>query len=176
MGLTYHFNFGAPADVRPAELQGFLESVERDAKTMGFRPTVVLNVEFDTPERREFVRRLTTGLSLEDERLKGVELPVKGAVWEHNPNAGSCRVLPEKGVVLVVTDEMGRETLFGFFQYAEQVMDIHGRPLAETGLGGRWHFRDFIKSADPRFRKIVQLFRDSGYLENETDEFQVAVI
>lgn len=176
VGLTYHFKFGAPADVRAEELQSFLKSVERDAQKMGFHPTLVLNVEFDTPERRDFVRRLTTGLSLEDERLKGVALPGNGTVWEHNPRAGCCRILPESGVVLVVTDERGRETLFGFFKYAEQVMDIHGHPLAETGLGGRWHFRDFMKSPDPRFRRIVQLFRDSGYLEIETDEFQVGVV
>ena len=176
MGLTYHFTFGAPADVHSEELQSFLSLVERDAKKMGFHPTVVLNVEFDTRERQNFVRRLTTGLSLQDERLKGVALPAESSVWEHNPRAGSCRVLPERGVLLVVTDEKGREIVFGFFQYADQVMDISGHALAETKLGGRWHFRDFVKSPDPRFRKIVQSFRDSGYLENETDEFQASMI
>ena len=39
---------------------------------MGFRPTKVLEAKFDTPEGREFARRLTTGPRLESENLKGV--------------------------------------------------------------------------------------------------------
>jgi hypothetical protein len=95
--------------------------------------------------------------------LKGVALPADAAVWEHNPHDGSCHLLPTKGVVLVVTDEHGCETAFGFFQYAEAVKDIHGRTLAETGLAGRWHFSEFVDSPDPWFREIVALFAAGGF-------------
>ena len=175
MSLTYYFGFGAPAGVQAAELQEFLKAVEKAAQVMGFDPTLVLNAEFDTAERRSFARRLTTGFPLEDDRLRGVSLPKEEAVWEHDPHGGSCHLLPKRGVLLVLTGENGCESTFGFFQYPEKVNDIHGRCLAETGLGGRWYFRDFVDSPDPRFRKIVQMFRNSGYLEKETDEFCVNV-
>ncbi len=58
MGLSYHFTFSAPATVTADILLKFLRKVENDAKQMGFRPTTVLEAEFDTSERREFARRL----------------------------------------------------------------------------------------------------------------------
>ena len=88
MGLTYHFTFSAPATVTADELLKFLRKVEKDAKLMGFRPTTVLEAEFDTPERREFARRLTTGHRLESEKLKGVVVLREGQVWSHNPVHG----------------------------------------------------------------------------------------
>ena len=69
MGLTYHFTFSAPATVPADELLNFLRKVEKDAKKMGLRPTTVLEAEFDTPDRREFARRLMTGHRLESEKL-----------------------------------------------------------------------------------------------------------
>ena len=110
MSLSYYFTFTAPAIATADELTAFLKGVEKEAQRMGFRPTVVLNVPFDTAERRQFARRLTTGFRIEDERLKGVALPGAAAVWEHNPRDGSCHLLPTRGVVLVVTDEHGCET------------------------------------------------------------------
>jgi len=80
-------------------------------------------------------------------------------------------LLPTRGVLLLLTDDRGCETAFGFFQFAEAVKDIHGRTLAETGLAGRWYFRDFVDSPDPRFRNIVKQFASAGYLEAEQDEF-----
>ena len=160
-----------PATAAAEDLTAFLKEVEKEAQRMGFAPTLVLNATFDTPERRRFVRRLTIGFPIEDERLKGVALPADAAVWEHNPHDGSCHLLPSKGVVLVVTDEEGCETLFGFFQYAESVKDVHGRTLAETGLAGRWHLSQFVDSPDPRFREMIRLFAEAGFLESEKDEF-----
>ena len=171
MGLSYYYTLAAPAAAGAEDLTAFLKGVEKEAQRMGFEPTLVLNATFDTPERRRFVRRLTTGFFIEDERLKGVALPADAAVWEHNPHDGSCHLLPSKGVVLVVTDEQGCETLFGFFQYAESVKDVHGRTLAETGLAGRWHLSQFVDSPDPRFREMVRLFAEAGFLESEKDEF-----
>lgn len=176
MGLSYYYTFAAPATASAEELTTFLKRVEQEAQRMGFQPTLVLNAVFDTNERRQFARRLTTGLPIEDERLKGVALPADAAVWEHNPHEGTCHLLPTNGVLLVVTDEQGCETLFGFFQYAEYVKDVHGSTLAETGLAGRWHLSQFVDSPDMRFRKIVRLFAKDGFVESEKDEFYAGAI
>jgi hypothetical protein len=176
MGLSYYYTLAAPATASAEELTAFLKRVEKEAQRMGFEPTVVLNAAFDTPERRRFVRRLTTGFPIEDERLKGVALPAEAAVWEHDPREGTCHLLPTNGVVLVVTDEQGCETLFGFFQYADAVKDIHGRTLAETGLAGGWHLSQFVDSPDLRFREIVRLFAEGGFVESEKDEFRAGAV
>jgi hypothetical protein len=176
MGLSYYYTLAAPATASAEELTTFLKRVEKEAKRMGFQPTLVLNAVFDTQERRQFARRLTTGLPIEDERLKGVALPADAAVWEHDPHEGTCHLLPTNGVVLVVTDEQGCETLFGFFQYPENVKDVHGRTLAETGLSGRWHLSQFVDSPDTRFREIVRLFTKAGFLESEKDEFHAGAV
>jgi hypothetical protein len=174
MGLTYHFTFSAPATVTADELLKFLRKVEKDAKKMGFKPTTVLEAAFDTPERREFARRLTSGHRLESEKLKGVVVLREGQVWSHNPVHGDCRVIPERGVVLVMTDERGCETVFGFLKYPGALKDLNGRDAVPTGIGDRWIFRDFVDSPDVRFRKIVKQFVDAGYVEAERDEFIAA--
>ena len=176
MSLSYYFTLTSSATKTAEELASFLKQVEQEAQRMSFRPTVVLNVHFDTAERRQFARRLTTGFAIEDERLKGVALPADAAVWEHNPHDGSCHLLPTRGALLVVTDENGCETVFGFFQYAEAVKDIHGRTLAETGLSGRWHLSSFVDSPDPRFREVVRLFAEGGFVEREKDEFRAGAV
>jgi len=173
MGLSYYYTLVAPATASAEDLTAFLKGVEKQAQRLGFEPTLVLNATFDTPERCRFARRLTTGFFIEDERLKGVALPANAAVWEHDPHGGTCHLLPTNGVVLVVTDEQGCETLFGFFQYPERVKDVHGHTLAETGLAGRWHLSQFVDSPDTRFREIVRLFTKAGFLESEKDEFHV---
>jgi hypothetical protein len=71
----------------------------------------------------------------------------------------------------VVTDERGCETLFGFFQFPAAVRDSKRKVVAETGLKGGWWFHDFVKSPDNRFREIVRLFRDAGYVEEEVDDY-----
>jgi len=174
MGLSYHFSFSAPARTKAGDLEAFLKSVETEAKALRFNPTLVLNAVFDMPERREFSRRLVTGFHLEDERLKGVVLPAPGMVWSHDQQHGAARVIPKKAVVLILTDEHQCETIFGFFKYPEEVLDIHGKPIAKTGLTNRWVSRGFVDSPDPRFRKIVRRFADAGYLESEKDEFAPA--
>ena len=106
--------------------------------------------------------------------MKGVALPAPGMVWSHDQQHGTARVIPRKAVVLILTDERQCETIFGFFKYPEEVMDIHGKPIAKAGLKNRWISRDFVDSPDPRFRKIVRRFADAGYLESEKDEFAPA--
>lgn len=155
----------------PAKLERFIRKVETAAKRMGFKPTSVFNAVFSTKEQKQFARRLTTGLHVEDERLKGVTLLDESKVWSHDAINGSSRAIPEKGVMLVVTEERGCETMFGFLFYPDCLTNINGKEFASLPSKGRWIFQDFVDSPDPRYRQIVSLFARAGYLESATDEF-----
>ena len=170
MGLSYYYTLSAPTGTTSADLKAFLHRVESSAKRLGFHPTMVLDACFDTRERLAFARRLTMGLPLEDARLKTAKITDE-AVWEHDARAGTCHVLPHKGVLLVVTDESGCETIFGFFQFPAAVRDSGGSIVAESNLVGRWHSDQFIDSPDPRFRTIIRLFAEAGFLASERDEY-----
>ena len=171
MSLSYYYEFTAPAETTAGELEAFLRDLEPEVKLMGFDPTIVLNVPFDTAERREFAMRLGGRITVEDERLKGVAIPCPTQAQDHDPTFGDCRLVPEHGVVLVATDERGAESCFGFFRYPERLCDIHGKTLAETGLRGRWAFRDLVDTPDQRYRKIVARFVDAGYAKRVKDEY-----
>ncbi len=138
---------------------------------MGFGPTMVLNGAFDTSEKKRFARRLTTGFFVKDQRLCGAKLKKPDSIWHLNADEGSCSVIPCEGVVLILTNEEGDETVFGFLRYPDLVCGINGEVLAETRLGRSWHFRNFLKSRDGRYREIVRLFMEQGYLEEESDEY-----
>jgi hypothetical protein len=172
MGLSYFYEFQEPAKTTAAELETFLKEVQLYAESVGFDPTMVLNVPFDTPERREFAHRLSASLWVQDERLKAGAIPDPEQVRNHDPTSGECRLIPERGVVLVVTDEKGCETTFGFLRYPSRISDQRGNVLAETDHGDAWVFRDFVDSPDPRFRRVVQMFDKAGYLRSESDEFK----
>lgn len=171
MGLTYHYKFHAPAKASPSALETFLRTVEADAKRLGFGPTTVLNVEFDSPQRQDFARRLTTGFCLQSEKLKGVPALRDGQMWDHDPIEGECRVIPRRAVVLVVTDERGSELVLGFLQYPAALKDLNGRNVVSVRLGSEWIFEDFLKAPEPRIRELVKKFADAGYLELEQDDF-----
>lgn len=168
MGLTYHYSFTAPASVPAGELEVFLQNVEGDARLIGFRPTTVVNGPFDTPERREFARRVARGLTLEDERLRGMELSPE-SFWSRGDRY--CRLAPEHGVLLVVTNERGCEVVFGFFRYPHLLRDRTGREIMQVPGNGAWVSGDCIKSPDQRYRAIVRRFAAAGYLASELDEF-----
>jgi hypothetical protein len=171
MSRSLYYEFTAPAATTARALETFLRDVERLAKSLGFAPTTVLNVLFDNPARRDFSRHLGGSFAIEDERLKGVALPAAGQVRDHNPVSGTCRLVPERGVVLVVTDEGGRETCFGFFQFPEAIADVHGRTITQSGLGNTWSYRDFVNTPDQRYRDIVGRFVPAGYAKNVKDEY-----
>jgi hypothetical protein len=168
MGFSYHFSLRAPVTASAGELAAFLRGVEADAKQMGFAPTLVVEGPFDTPERRQFARRVARGLTVEDERLRGIEL-AEGLCWSSVPAEGLCRLAPEYGVFLVVTDQRGVEAVFGFFRFPVAITDRQGRVIMPLPLD--WSGRDSFGSPDPRYRAIVARFRDAGYLESEIDEF-----
>ena len=171
MSLSFYYEFGAPAEMSAAHLEEFLRDVERDAKSIGFKPTMVLNVSFDTPSRREFASRLGGSFTLQDDRLKGISIPDSGQLRDHDPVTGECRLIPSHGVVFVVTDKQCCEACFGFLKFPEHISDIHGAIIANTGLEGRWWFRDFVSSPDPRYREIVSRFKASGFAIRVRDEF-----
>lgn len=171
MSLTYRYSFSAPADKSAEELEAFLKSVEADAKAMGFSPTIVLNVRFDSPEQRDFARRLSASCVVEDDRLKGSVNLRDDQVWQHHRESGTVRLIPGEGAVLVVTDERGREACFGFLRYPEEIRDTTGVKIMDTPWGRHWRFSDFIQTSDPRYRKLIGRFRIAGYLKSEEDEF-----
>ncbi len=65
----------------------------------------------------------------------------------------------------------GCKACFVFFKFPEHITDIHGAILADTGLEGRWWFRDFVDSPAPRYRKIVKRFEEAGYAKRVKDEY-----
>ena len=138
---------------------------------MGFKPTMVLDAPFDTAEQKQFARRLTTGLPVEDIRLKGANLPDDSRVWHHDSTSGSCRVPPSRGVVLVVTHETGCETIFGFFQFPEAVLDTRRRVVAETGIERSVVVPDFVKVRTSASGRSSTSSGDAGFVEEEVDEY-----
>jgi hypothetical protein len=171
MGLSYYYEFRAPATVTAGELEQFLKALEFKAKTLGFSPTSVLNVSFDTPERRAFARRLGGGYYVEDDRLRGNVRLLEGQVNHHNAESGSVRLVPFRAVALVVTDASGCESCFGFMQFPESLVDESGATIMPLPLGDRWMFKDYIDTPDPRYRAIVREFEQAGYLASSKDEF-----
>lgn len=170
MGLSYHFSLRAPADVTAGRLAAFLENVEGDAKLMGFHPTAVVNGPFDTLQRREFARRVARGLLVEDERLRGADLPPHSC-WSIAADGSWCRLAPVHGVLLVVTDERGCETVFGFFRYPRTIRDRAGREIMTVPQADEWLSGSCVDSPDPRYRAIVRRFAEAGWLASELDEF-----
>lgn len=170
-GMRYHFSFSAPASVTSEELEHFLKSVEQEARQMGFFPTLVLNARFDDHHRIKFVTRITKGLILQNDMLIGASRPNSYQICDYDPVLGQCRVLPEEGVLLIVTDEAGRETPFGFFRYPRVVVDVMGHELMDTGTNGKWIFEGFVDAADDRGRKIARKFAEAGFMMAERDGF-----
>jgi hypothetical protein len=175
MGLSYYYEFTAPATVSADELEQFLKALEFKAKTLGFSPTSVLNVSFDTPERRAFARRLGGGYYVEDERLRGDVRLREGQVDHHNAQAGAVRLVPLRAVILAVTDAAGGESCFGFMQFPDSLVDESGITIMPLPTGERWMFKDFIDTPDPRYRGIVREFEQAGYLASSRDELARAI-
>jgi hypothetical protein len=172
MGLSYHYAFSAPTGTQVSTLESFLRSLEHKARKMGFAPTTVLNVPFDTPERRQFSKRLGGYCHVEDSRLIGEFQLQTDQVWQHNSVNGTAIIIPVHGVLLVVTDEHHAETCFGFFRYPSVLNNQSGELIMHTPSGNGWYFRDAIKTPDPRYRTLVSEFKTAGYLSRCRDEFE----
>ncbi len=96
MGLSYYYTFSASKTVPAAELERFLKVVEKKTQDLGFNPTFVLNGPFASDEQKQFVRRITSGLLVDDPRLKGVTLFDTSKVWDYDPESGRCRSATQK--------------------------------------------------------------------------------
>jgi hypothetical protein len=171
MALSYYYTFGAPKSVPAEELEKFLKTVEEKAQDLGFDPTFVLNGPFASDEQKEFVKRITSGILVDDERLKGVTLVDTSKIWFYDQEEGRCRVFPEYGVLLVVTDERRCEIVFGFLWYPDSLNDLNGKQLVDMPHKGRWFFHDFVDSPDTRIRSIVKMFANAGFVDQELDEY-----
>lgn len=170
MGLSYHFSFRAPGSTPHGALADFLHTIEGDAKLMGFSPTIVIDGPFDNAQRREFAKRVARPLTVEDCRLKGAVLPAE-LYWWFSSEAGVCRLAPEYGVLLVITNERREEIVFGFLRYPRSISDRNGNLIMTVEPAQDWLFGSFVDSADPRYRSVVRRFNDAGYLAREHDEF-----
>lgn len=93
-------------------------------------------------------------------------------VWHHHRESGTVRLIPTEGVVLVITDEAGREACFGFLRYPEEIRDTLGVKIMDADVGRNWTFSDFVQTPDPRYRKVVGFFTRAGYLKSERDDFE----
>jgi hypothetical protein len=171
MGLSYHYTFSAPSGTSASTLESFLRSLEHKARTMGFAPTTVLNVPFDTQERRQFSKRLGGYCHVEDSRLIGEFQLQTDQVWHHDHIKGSATLIPTHGVLLVVTDEHRHESCFGFFKYPAVLSRQSGELIMPTPSGNGWYFCDVIKTPEPRYRTLVDQFKTAGYLADCRDDF-----
>lgn len=171
MALSYYYTFSAPKSHSASKLESFLRTVDHQAKRIGFDPTIVINAVFSSPEQRQFARRITGGLLVTDSRLRGITLVDTSQIWDYDPRRGECRIIPEKGVLLIITDEKGCETVFGFLWYPDVLLDANGKELATSPQNDRWFFQDFVDTPDRRYRDLVKMFAAAGYLESEKDEY-----
>ena len=92
------------------------------------------------------------------------------------PGALRCTGDPDasqtkQGVILVVTDEEKRESIFGFLRYPDEVVNEAGHIVAKTGIGNDWTLRDCMKTPDSHYREIVGRFAEAGYLKSASDDF-----
>lgn len=172
MGLDYNFQLSAPAAENASRLEDFLRTLEGEVRALGFTATI-LNVPFDTDDRRGFARRLARRFWVKDRRLEA-HAPSTRESDRYDPIEGACSVVPTRGVVLVTTDEQGLEACFGFLRYPERVHDEAGAIVAETNLNGAWRFQNAIQSPDPRYRRILEMFAAAGYVLEVRDEHSPA--
>ena len=168
--MAYAFTLRAPASVAAIDLQRFLMSVEDEAQAIGFEPTLTFGLEFKSRKQRVIASRLRIWFPIAADKLKGAT-PRREQVLDWQPPAGRWRVLPDEAQILVLVNEAGAETAFGFGLYPETLNDANGHPLLKIPVGGRWHFSGVIKSPDPRYRNIVKRFSAAGYVEAESDDF-----
>ena len=167
MSQILRYQFRAPAETPAAELESFLRRVESEAQRLGFGPTAVINVQFDTAERAMVARRLAGALWLERERL---HCPEPLDLTRYLTKDGLTLPPPLGGVLLIVANESGDEACFGFMRYPESIQTGDGSVVVESGLGRSWFFENFVQTPDPRYRSLVQMFVEAGFAAKIHDD------
>jgi hypothetical protein len=169
MGLTYRFKLTAPNTFSSDQLKAALLRIESEAQDIGFEPTTVLDAVFDTPERQQFCRRLTHGLEFRSNSRIHAKLE-PNQVWDFDAEDGSCRIIPTHGVFLVVTDEREQEGIFGFLKYPPSLKMADDSAVL-TGAPQNWFFEDSLKTPDQKYRELIRLFMEEGFVEEEEDDY-----
>ena len=163
MALDYYYSFKAPGDTAPEALASFLTEVGEHATQLGFQKATLLTVDFLSDDEKEFSRRLALLPELVDEGLKGVSLPEKSHAYRHDATSGRCRLYPGTGVFLVVTDERGVESTFGFMKFPTEIRDESGEVAARIPWAKDWVFEQYVQTPDPRYREVVGIFRSKAF-------------
>jgi hypothetical protein len=112
-----------------------------------------------------------------DGRIKSADFSSDPAVWRQDREAGECGVYPTNGVILVVVNEAGHETTFGFLEFPPSIAGVAedgSKVPIENPVGADWKFHQRVQSPDPRYRALVRVFADAGFLESEEDEYHPA--
>ena len=194
----YQFCFVAGATETEDTLLAFLSRVRAKARELGFDARVISEV-WDSRMNRKGSWLYNTGVVVvKDKALKGLKGIRAADATNFDPQMGTCDLWPKQGLLLLVseTDSPGKAEFkakvtildfppvsdteervskptvcFGFMRWPDVVRNSHGRPVADTGTKGKWIFINRVTSPDPRYREIVKMFGEAGYLQSVLDEF-----
>jgi hypothetical protein len=175
MSLDYHYEFRAPALTPVETIRTFLSKVGSHALAMGFIDAVFVDCAFQSDEQRHFARRICDLPWMKHERLQSANFSSDPAVHRLDTEAGECGVFPVSGVILVVVNETGLETTFGFLRFPQSLTGTAGDGTLvsiQNPAGTDWQFRHRVQSPDPRYRALVRDFAEAGYLAMERDEYR----
>ena len=175
MSLDYYYEFKAAPSKPIEELKSFLTEVGREALELGFATAVTVNSVFRSVDQLEFARRVCLLPTLTDARLKTADFSADPSVYRQDSEEGECGIFPVDGILLVVVNQAGLETTFGFLRFPKLIIgvDDHGTEIRiEYPVGPEWQFQQWVHSPDPRYRKLVSLFAAGGYLAVERDDYR----
>jgi len=175
MSLDYYYEFKAAPSNPIEDLRNFLTQVGEEALQLGFATAVTVNSVFRSVDQLQFARRICLLPVLTDARLKTADFSADPAVDRQDRKEGECGIFPVDGILLVVVNQTGLETTFGFLRFPKLIvgMDDNGTEVRmEYPVGSDWQFRQWVQSPDPRYRKLVSLFAAGGYLADERDDYR----
>jgi len=112
---------------------------------------------------------------LTDAKLKTADFSADPSVDRQDRREGECGIFPVDGIILVVVNQAGLETTFGFLRFPKSITGVNDTGTEvriEFPVGPEWKFRYWVQSPDPRYRKLVSLFAASGYLAEERDDYR----
>jgi len=174
MSLYFEYEFKAPASTPVEELKSFLTEVGSRALDLGFSNAATVDCVFRSVDQLDFARRVCILPWVADERIKSADFSSDPAVWRQDREAGECGIYPTSGVILVVVNEAGHETTFGFLKFPPSIVGIAedgSKVLIEDPVRSDWRFHQRVQSPDPRYRALVRDFADAGFLASEEDDY-----
>lgn len=175
MSLDYYYEFKAAPSKPIEDLRSFLTEVGREALELGFATAVTVDSVFRSVDQLEFARRVCLLPTLTDARLKTADFSADPSVYRQDCEEGECGIFPVDGILLIVVNQAGLETTFGFLRFPKLIigLDDNGTEIrVEYPVGPEWQFQQWVRSPDPRYRKLVALFAADGYLAVERDDYR----